>query len=84
MKLFITPLILALSLSACAQKPDAPAKRALFYKEGVSDKQMTRDLNKCASEAFKSSIENENSTVSDEAVSKKTCMHSKGYEIFYN
>jgi hypothetical protein len=71
-----------LALSACDKdQKTAGAKQPLYYKEGVSDKQMTRDLNECASIAYKGSLE---SGRDYHGGPKADCMRAKGYDQFYN
>lgn len=86
MKLIATILLIAISLGACATKHEtAESKQPIFMKDGVSDRQMTNDLNDCASEAFQRSMETGNaSDASLKGGPQKECMHAKGYDVFYN
>jgi hypothetical protein len=74
-------------LSACAEKPVAAeshasgnTKQPIFMKDNVSDRQMVRDLNQCAHEAFIDTAGN-GAIGSD---TQKKCMSVRGYDISYN
>jgi predicted transcriptional regulator len=87
MKIIIVTLFLTFSLVACAHKLDTTQKEphGYFFKKGVSDKQLTNDLNACAYEAFKSSIESNDAAFPfAKIVTQQSCMHLKHYELFYN
>jgi predicted esterase len=81
---FTRYLVLALivaSLSACAPKErGTPTSDAhpIYLKDGVSDRQMIRDLNQCAKKVF----ENNDSRLSDTYI-KTQCMEARGYEVSY-
>lgn len=89
MKPLVVSIILALTLCACAQKTtQTPAaathsKREFFYKEGATDKQLTRDLNACELKVFKSDVESDGQMHPPKPLTKKGCMQSLGYEAFY-
>lgn len=68
--------------SACAAQRHVAheAKRPHFYKEGVSDRQMTQDLNECSRVAFLGSkLQPEGSY---RGGPDPRCMRSLGYEVF--